>query len=375
MHTVYRAGPRCYDTGLLIFFFLLHRSYAVTMKSLVIVIGLAIVGFFVWQQFGGQSEDGMGRQRPAAPVTVVEVESRSFRDRIPALGTLQAWESVDITAPVAQRITGLNFEDGQIVEKGQILATLRQESEQASMRELSARLADARREVQRLADLARKNQVAQTDLDSATTEVEVLEHQISELEARIADLTIVAPFSGVLGLREVSEGALVSFGQRLTTLDDVSRMRLQFTVPARYLGVLEPGMSIIAKSAAFKEDFVGTLSAVGSRVDPVARAITARAVVPNEEGLLRAGLLMEIEVTGDSNTVLMVPEESIQSRAARHFVWKVDGEQALRSEVKIGARIPGWVVILDGVSEGERIVQDGVIRLSGNAMPVRVVQS
>ncbi|WP_439102307.1 efflux RND transporter periplasmic adaptor subunit [Congregibacter sp.] len=345
------------------------------MKPLVIVIGLAVAGFFAWQQFGGSSDDAMRRERPAAPVTVVEVESRSFRDRIPALGTLQAWESVDITAPVAQRITSLNFEDGDVVEKGQVLATLRQEAEQASMRELSARLADARREVKRLTDLARKNQVAQTELDSASTEVEVLQHQISELEARIADLTIVAPFSGVLGLREVSEGALVSFGQRLTTLDDVSRMRLQFTVPARYLGVLQPGMPIIAKSAAFKDDFQGTLSAVGSRVDPVARAITARAVVPNEDGLLRAGLLMEIEVTGESSEVLMVPEESIQSRAARHFVWKVDGEQALRSEVEIGARIPGWVVILNGVSEGERIVLDGVIRLSGNAMPVRVVQS
>lgn len=344
------------------------------MKSLVIVIGLAIVGFFAWQQFGGQSDDGGRRDRPAAPVTVVEVESRSFQERIPALGTLQAWESIDITAPVSQRITGLNFEDGQTVEKGQVLATLRQESEQASLRELSARLADARREVKRLTDLARKNQVAQTDLDSATTEVEVLQHQLSELEARVDDLTIVAPFAGVLGLREVSEGALASTGQRLTTLDDISRMRLQFTVPARYLGVLQPGMTVIARSAAFKEPFVGRLSAVGSRVDPVARAITARAMVPNEDGLLRAGLLMEIEITGESTTVLMVPEESLQSRAARHFVWKVDGEQALRSEVTIGARIPGWVVILDGVSEGEQIVRDGVIRLSGNAMPVRVVQ-
>ena len=353
----------------------LRRSYAVPMKSLVIVIGLAIVGFFAWQQFGGQSDDGPRRDRPAAPVTVVEVESRSFKERIPALGTLQAWESIDITAPVSQRITGLNFEDGQTVEKGQVLATLRQESEQASLRELSARLADARREVKRLTDLARKNQVAQTDLDSATTEVEVLQHQLSELEARVADLTIVAPFSGVLGLREVSEGALASIGQRLTTLDDISRMRLQFTVPARYLGVLQPGMTVIARSAAFKEPFVGQLSAVGSRVDPVARAITARAMVPNEDGLLRAGLLMEIEITGESTTVLMVPEESLQSRAARHFVWKVDGEQALRTEVTIGARIPGWVVILDGVSEGEQIVRDGVIRLSGNAMPVRVVQS
>lgn len=345
------------------------------MKSFALVIVVAAAAFFSWQQFSEEAGDEIRRSRSAAPVTAVAVEARSFRDRIPALGTLQAWESIDITSPVTQRITRLNFEDGQVVEKGQLLATLRQESEQASLRELNARLEDARREVKRLTDLARKNQVAQSDLDSARTEVEVLQHQTSELESRVADLTIVAPFAGVLGLREVSEGALVSAGQRLTTLDDVSRMRLQFTVPARYLGVLQAGMPIVAKSSAFTEDFQGVLSAVGSRVDPVARAVTARATVPNEKGLLRAGLLMEIEVTGESRDVLMVPEESLQSRAARHFVWTIEGEQALRKEVQIGSRTPGWVVILDGVTEGERIVRDGVVRLSGNAMPVRVVPS
>ncbi len=344
------------------------------MKALSAVVILAIVAFFSWQQFSGPASEEVRRGRPAVPVTVVEVEARSFRDRIPALGTLRAWESVDITSPVAQRVTSLSFEDGDRVQEGQVLATLRQESEQASLRELSARLADARREVKRLTDLARKNQVAQSELDSAKTEVEVLQHQTSELEARISERTIVAPFSGVLGLREVSEGALVSAGQRLTTLDDISRMRLQFTVPARYLGILNSGMPIVATTAAFDGEFSGELSAVGSRVDPVARAVTARAVVPNEQGLLRPGLLMEIEITGESREVLMVPEESLQSRAARHFVWKVEGEQALRSEVLIGSRTPGWVVIVDGVSEGEQIVRDGVIRLSGNAMPVRVVQ-
>jgi membrane fusion protein (multidrug efflux system) len=345
------------------------------MKSFAFAIVVAVAAFFAWQQFSEDAGNETRRSRSAAPVTAVAVEARSFRDRIPALGTLQAWESIDITSPVTQRITRLNFEDGQVVEEGQLLATLRQESEQASLRELNARLEDARREVKRLTDLARKNQVAQSDLDSARTEVEVLQHQTSELESRVADLTIVAPFAGVLGLREVSEGALVSAGQRLTTLDDVSRMRLQFTVPARYLGVLQAGMPIVAKSSAFTEDFQGVLSAVGSRVDPVARAVTARATVPNEKGLLRAGLLMEIEVTGESRDVLMVPEESLQSRAARHFVWAIDGEQALRKEVQIGSRTPGWVVILDGVTEGEQIVRDGVIRLSGNAMPVRVVPS
>lgn len=308
-------------------------------------------------------------------MTVATVGRQPFRDRIPALGTLQAWESIDITSPVSQIIESLNFDDGERVEKGRVLATLRQDAERAALQELRARLADARREVTRLDNLAKKNQVAQTELDTARTEVQVLRHQIAEVEARIADRVIVAPFDGVLGLREVSEGALVSTGQRLTTLDDVSRMRLQFTVPARYLGVLRPGMTIIARSTAFADDFTGELTAVGSRVDPIARAITARAVLPNDDGRLRPGLLMELELAGEARDAIMVPEESLQSRAARHFVWVVEGDEARRTEVTIGDRIPGWVVLRDGVEEGQVIVRDGTVRLSGNAMPVRVVPS
>lgn len=344
------------------------------MKALAVAVVLALVGLFAWQFFVPGPDTVQVRSRPAAPVTVVAVGERRFEDTIPALGTLQAWESTDITSPVSQLITSLTFEDGQRVEKGQVLATLRQEAELALRRELSARIDDARREVKRLTDLASRNQVAQSDLDTAATEVEVLQHQLSEAESRIADRTITAPFSGVLGLREVSEGALVSAGQRLTTLDDISRMRLQFTVPERYLGALSPGMPITATTAAFPGAFSGQLTAIDSRIDPVARSVTARAMIPNDDGRLRPGLLMEVQITGEARNALMVPEESLQSRAARHFVWKLDGELALRSEVQIGARMPGWVEVLDGLSVGEQIVKDGVVRLSGNSMPVQVVQ-
>lgn len=211
------------------------------MRNLAVLGILLLVAVGGWRLIGGAGTAEQMRTREPAPVTVTEVATRQFESRIPALGTLQAWESIDITAPVSQLVENLNFEDGQRVGKGQVLATLRQDAEQAALRELRARLVDAEREVTRLGDLARKNQVAQTDLDSAETEVEVMLHQIGEVEARIADRTLVAPFSGVLGLREVSEGALVSTGQRLTTLDDLSRMRLQFTLPERYLGGPEPG--------------------------------------------------------------------------------------------------------------------------------------
>ncbi|MEO0436720.1 MAG: efflux RND transporter periplasmic adaptor subunit [Pseudomonadota bacterium] len=345
------------------------------MRAVLILSALSVAAFFTWQQFTGDTSAGGRQSRPPAPVTLVTVDTYPYQDTIPALGTLQAWESIDITASVSQLVASIQFEDGQRVTRGETLATLRQEAEQSTLRELRARLKDAQREVTRLADLARRNQVAQTDLDSANTEVEVIRHQISEVSARIADRTIVAPFDGVLGLREVSEGALVETGQRLTTLDDISKMRLQFSVPARYLAMLKPGMPVSATTAAFPGEFSGEITAVDSRIDPVARSVTARAVLPNEDGRLRPGLLMELVLAGDATEVLMVPEESVQSRAARHYVWEVSGDLATRREVLIRDRRPGWVIIAEGVSPGQEIVKDGLVRLSGNSAAVRVVSS
>lgn len=338
----------------------------------VVVVALAVVA---WRFFTGDEDGASFRGRPPAPVTVYTVETRGYSERIPALGTLQAWESVDIATSVSQLVAELLFEDGEQVEAGQVLARLRQDAEQASLSELQVRLADAEREVRRLVDLAQRNQVAQTDLDSARTEVDVIRYQISEVRARIADRTVVAPFAGVLGLREVSEGALVSAGQRLTTLDDISRMRLRFTVPERYLGELKVGQQITGTTAAYNRAFSGRLTSIDSRVDPVARSVIARAMIPNDERLLRPGMLMELNITTREEQVLMVPEESLESRGARHFVWTVEGENATRTEVQLGGRTPGWVVVKHGVESGQTIVRDGLVRLSGTSAAVRVVEN
>jgi membrane fusion protein (multidrug efflux system) len=177
----------------------------------------------------------------------------------------------------------------------------------------------------------------------------------------------------VLGLRQVSPGALVAPGEAITTLDDISRMRLDFTVPARFLRFLQPGQRIEATTAAYLEAFTGTLTALDSRVDPVNRSITARATFENAEGQLKPGLLMQVVVLGDTRQTLLIPEESLTSRASEHFAWRIEGDRAKRVAVEIGARRPGWVEVLAGLEAGDRIVRDGVVRMRGNSGEVRVV--
>ena len=268
------------------------------MKNFLWLLAALCLAALVWWSQTRSDRAVVQPSRPPVPVTAIKVEVREFQDEASALGTLRAWESVDISASVSQIVTDIGFEDGQQVGKGDVLALLKQDAEQATLRELQASLQDARREVSRLENLAKKNQVAQTELDKARTQQEIMRHQIEAVEARIADRTIVAPFSGVLGLRQVSEGALVTPGQRLTTLDDVSRMRLEFTVPATLLGFLASGQEVQARTPAFDRVFPGVITAIDSRIDPVARSVASRATIENEGQLLRPGLLMEVTVRG-----------------------------------------------------------------------------
>mgnify|MGYP001595858329 CR=1 FL=1 len=340
--------------------------------ALALVVAAAIAAAALWpDNRAGQSEP---QSRPPVPVSLWEVKSAAFSDEASALGSLRAWESIVVTASVSDRVVEVHFEDGDTVEAGAPLVTLRQDEQQAALREQQELAADAQREVRRLTDLAKRNQVAQTDLDSVRTQAAIARHKIDEMRSRIADRNIKAPFPGVLGLREVSPGALVSPGQQITTLDDLSRMRLDFSVPATMLSFLQVGMQISARTPAFNRQFEGQLSAIDARVDPATRSVTARATIENPDGLLRPGMLMEVSLRATERNVLLLPEESLQSRSTRHFVWVIEGDKAKRTEITLGARKPGWVEITGGVTAGAQVVRDGVRNLRGTEANVSIVE-
>jgi membrane fusion protein (multidrug efflux system) len=345
------------------------------MRAVLIIVIVLAAAAGTWFYLVGPESDGGGRPpRGPVPVTAWTAAEQPFQSRVQALGTLRAWESVTITASVAETVSEVHFEDGESVERGRLLVTLQQEQEQAALREQQEFLAEQQREVRRLENLVRSNQVAETELDQRRTLAAIASSRIAQEKARITDRTISAPFSGVLGLRQVSPGALVEPGQVITTLDDISRMRLDFTVPARFLRFLQPGQEIEASTAAYVEAFSGEVAAVDSRVDPVNRSITARAVFDNANGQLKPGMLMQVTVLGDRRMALLVPEESLVSRATDHYVWKLEGDTATRVFVEIGDRRPGWVEITSGLAPGDEIVRDGVARLRGNSSAVRVLE-
>ncbi|MCX2981601.1 efflux RND transporter periplasmic adaptor subunit [Halieaceae bacterium IMCC14734] len=335
----------------------------VRILGLLLIAGVCLAG---WLLLADQDPAVAGKaQRPPVPVTVWTVQTRPFSDRVAALGTLRAWESVVITASVTETIDSLHFEDGQRVLRGALLARLQQSEEAAALREQQAMLAEQEREVARLEDLARRNQVAETEVDQRKTLAAIARSKIAQSNARIADRTITAPFDGVLGLRQVSAGALISPGEGIVTLDDLSRMRLDFTVPSRSLAFLIVGQPVMANTAAYSDTFSGVVSAIDSRVNPDNRSLTARARFDNGDGRLRPGMLMTLILQGPERQALVIPEQALVSRAKDHFVWLLEGDQATRVAVQLGSRIPGWVEVTAGLEVGEQVVHEGVARLRG----------
>lgn len=319
---------------------------------------------------GNNQRGGWGGRETTVAVHVVEMAE--FTDVVEALGTARANESVTITAKVSDVIARLDFDSGQQVEAGDILVELADAEEAAGLTEARATLRETSRDVERIRDLTERGVAPRSRLDEALAANERARARVEAIEARVADRIIRAPFSGVIGLRNVSVGELVRPGDVIAQLDDSSLIKLDFTVPERFLSVVEVGQEVAARSSAFPEFvFAGEVDQIDSRVDPATRAVTVRAVIDNADRRLRPGMLMTVELRRDRRSMPAIPGGAIVRVNEQAFVFKIEdserGLRAARTPVELGRRTAGLVEVLSGVQAGDRIVPEGVHRLSDGA--------
>jgi membrane fusion protein (multidrug efflux system) len=310
-----------------------------------------------------------GRQ---TPVSVHTIEALEFADVFSAIGTARANESVTITAKVSDVIARIEFESGDEVEQGEILIELADDEEAAGLSEARATMRETSREVERIRDLTERGVAPRSRLDEAVAAMERARARVEAIEARVADRIIRAPFSGVVGLRNVSVGELIGPGDAIVQLDDSSAIKLDFTLPERFLSVVEPGLNISAISSAWPDTiFEGLVANVDSRVDPTTRAITVRAVIDNADRRLRPGMLMSVEMRRAERSRPAIPGNAIIRIDETAFVFVVENTEqeasVVRRDFELGIRQGGMVEVLEGLSVGEQIVGEGVHRLSPGA--------
>lgn len=329
----------------------------------------AAVAFAVLATGCSGDDSGGPRQPPAATVTTAEVVPVPWTDSIQALGTAQAQESVMITAKVTETVSRVNFEDGDVVEAGTVLVELSGRAELAELEEARASYRETRQQLERAEQLAARQLVAASDLDTRRAASQSARARMESIQARLGDRVISAPFDGVLGFREVSAGTLVTPGTTIASLDDISRIRLEFSVPETFISALSSGQVVEARSAAFPDrSFEGILRTIGSRVDPVTRSVSVRAEVPNPDRELRPGMLMTVRILRPVREALVIPEISMVQIGSQAFVYRVgDDDTVTQLPVRAGSRRAGEVEIVEGLNPGDRVVVQGVVKMRDGA--------
>jgi membrane fusion protein (multidrug efflux system) len=317
----------------------------------------------------GDDDADAGAAPPATIVVLAEVAPVEWRDTLEALGTARANESVTLTAKVSETVRKVGFDSGDIVRAGDVIVDLSSGAQLAGLEEARAAYQEAERQLARGQELAQKQLISASQLDTQRSTRDAAKARMDVVRAQLSDRVITAPFDGILGLRRVSTGTLVTPGTEIATLDDISVIKLDFTVPERYLAVLEKGQDIAAHSETYADrEFAGQITTVDSRVDPVTRSVTVRAELPNLERLLRPGMLLSVRIYQSPRRAIVVPEISVVQVGTDAFVYRVAGDQtATRAKVTLGSRRRGEVEVTSGLAPGDTIVTEGAVKLRDGA--------
>lgn len=344
------------------------------LAVIVVLAGAGAGGWYFWGQ------NAVGNQGPATgrggggPVAVEFITARqgSVVEKIESVGTARANEAVLITAKQPGTIATLNFNEGQRVRAGQILAELDTKERKADLDQAKAGNDEARQRLDRARQLRGTGSVTEARLDELDSQFRATEARLRMAQARLDDVRITAPFDGRVGMRQVSLGAMLQSGGAVTTLDDISKIKLEFSVPEVMMGNLRPGLAVVARTPAFSDrDFTGQVTVVDTRVDPTTRSIRVNALIDNPDEALKPGLFLNVDlVVSRRDNALIVPEEAIVPEATKHYVFIVRDNRVNRREVTLGMRFPGEVEIVKGITLADQIVARGTQKIRDN-QPVR----
>lgn len=345
--------------------------------SATMVVLAAAGGYAAYDRLNASREqrdtNGQERAERAVAVETAAAEARSLASTVEAVGTSLARQSIEVVALASGRVKDIAFEPGQKVAEGDVLVLLDDEIERADLDQAEASLREAAAALERAVTLQKQNAVSQAALDEAESRKATAEADLDRGKRRLADRTVRAPFDGVVGMRQVDAGARIDDSTVITTLDDLSEIRIEFAVSETLFSNIAVGQAVVATAAAYPDRrFEGKVSSIDSRVDPAGRSFKVRATLPNDDLALPAGMYMHVTLALDSRVAVVVPETAIVPVGGKSFVYVVSDGVAERREVSLGQRQTGSVEIAEGVEAGDIVVVSGTQSLRPGA-PVTVV--
>ena len=337
---------------------------------LAVLGGLAYGGYGYWRSEyatdpGAAQGDGGPR---AATVELATAETRVMQRTVEAVGTTRARRSIEIVPETDGRLVALDIAPGSRVKKGDVLARLDDSIQQSDLTEAEAVLKEQSSTLDRLRQLRRTNAVSVAAVEEAVARRAEAQARVERAQRRLDDRVITAPFDGVVGLTAYDVGVRVTEGEVLARLDDLSEVEVEFGLPETVFAQVARGQKIIAHAAAFPDRrFEGTISEVDSRIDPVSRSFLTRALIPNRDSTLPAGMFLSLTLVLDEAERIVVPEEAIVFQAAQTYVFVAEDGIARRRAVETGQRRDGVIAVTLGLVVGDEVVVRGLQRVRDGA--------
>lgn len=293
----------------------------------------------------------------------------TWEDKIYAIGTLKALEYVELSANVTDSIKKINFNDGQRVKAGQVIAELKNSQEKAIVKEIQANLNEAKINLERAKKLIKSGAISKTQFDNLNQQFLTFSAKLTAAKSNLSDRIISAPFSGILGVRNVSPGNLVRPGDIIARLYKIDQLKLDFNVSAKHLESLKKGLEIIFTTDAFpNKEFKAKISNIETNIAPETQSILVRSIFDNKNNLLKPGMLVNINLKFKSRKSISIPEEALLQSAKKHYVMLIKKDKKAKKIIlKIGKRRPGKVEILKGLKKGDLIVTHGNFTISEGA--------
>jgi multidrug efflux system membrane fusion protein len=350
----------------------------VAWLSTIVVLVLVLGGLYYWHS--SRFEAPPRGARPPVTVTTMIVKPEDAPVYLNAVGSVTAVRQVVLTPEVDGLVTGIKFESGDSVKAGDLLVQLNDAPERADRAAAQAKAELAARQLARAQRLVRSGAVSQDVLDQRRSERDQAVAAMSQLDARIAQKRIRAPFAGELGLRRINLGQHLNPGDAIATLTDLSRVYVDFSVPQQDLNEFAPGATVSITTDGWPgRTFTGTVNAIEPQVDVNTRNVTVQALLPNPDEALRSGMYVNVALAlPPEHDALMVPVTAIQTSASGENVIVVRGATAEGGgtadvvPVATGRRVGDRVVVTNGLHAGEIVVTEGQLRVQPGAQVTSV---
>lgn len=340
-------------------------------KTISITITILIIAALAYPKlkplFGSQeSIDAMAGSSGTGllQVEVVELDYETIEDRIFSSGSVQANEMVELTAESSGIITGLHFEEGTDVSRGDLLVKINDSELQAQKRRAGFRLNLAEEREERQRRLLERGGISQDDYDATLNEVNVLRSEVQLIEAQIEKTEIKAPFSGVLGLKYVSEGAYITPNDAIASLQEINPVKIDFSIPERYISRVKVGDQINFTVQGVDSTFTGSVYAIEPRINTQTRTLQIRAVSSNPDFLLYPGAFANIVLILEKiDDALMVPTIAIIPELNAQKVFVANNGTVEERRVQTGIRTNEKVQVISGLEHGDKVLTTGLLQV------------